>query len=128
MNTKKLEPIKISFDGTAYYVNEKTNKVGCRLTFSFKGPDSVIKVLSQFADVECCEVLAEATLHPKDRFDVEKGVAVARAKAESMAYRKANNMFKRICGKLADVALSFKNFNDKTIRVIEHNNEYISKF
>lgn len=127
-NRTSLEPIKISFDTPIYYVNKKNNKVGCRLTFGIKGPASVIKVINAFTDEDCFEVVAEASLHPKDRFDVETGTAIARAKAETMAYRRVNRLFKRICGKLADVAIAFSDFDVKTATVINNNDKFLSKF
>ena len=123
-----LEPIKISVTGYNYYVNEAKKTVGCRMFFDIKGPDCVIKILEQFADTACCEVHAEAHLDPADKFDYKTGVRIARAKAESMAYRRANNLFKRICGKLADAAIAFANFDEKTAQVLDHNKEYIAKF
>ena len=127
-NNTTLEPIKISFDTPIYYVNKKTHKVGCRLSFGIKGPTSVIKVINSFADEKCFEVVAEASLHPDDNFDIEKGTTIARAKAETMAYRRVNRLFKRICGKLANVAIAFTNFDHKALTVINNNDEFLSKF
>ena len=127
-NSTTLEPIKISFDTPIYYVNKKTNKVGCRLQFEIKGPDSVIKVINSFADEDCFEVVAEASLHPDDNFDIEKGTTIARAKAETMAYRRVNRLFKRICGKLANVAIAFMDFDHKALTVINNNDDFLSKF
>ena len=127
-NSTTLEPIKISFDTPIYYVNKKTNKVGCRLSFGIKGPASVITIINSFTDEDCFEVVAEASLHPDDKFDIEKGTTIARAKAETMAYRRVNRLFKRICGKLADVAIAFMDFDVKAATVIDNNDEFLAKF
>lgn len=124
----KLEPIKISFDGTTYYAKEKANKVGCRLTFSIKGPDDVIKMLESFADEDLYEVVAETKLHPDDEFNFEKGCKIAQAKAENMAYRRLDRMLNRITHRLMGVVDSFCDFSYKSDRVIKHNKEFISKF
>lgn len=124
----KLEPIKISFEGATYYVKEKTNKVGCRLTFSIKGPNDVIKMLESFVDEELYEVVAETKLHPDDEFNFEKGCSIARAKAENMAYRRLDRMLNRITHRLMGVVDSFCDFSYKSDRVIKHNKEFISKF
>lgn len=127
-NSTTLEPIKISFDTPIYYVNKKNNKVGCRLSFGIKGPASVITIINSFTDEDCFEVVAEASLHPDDSFDIEKGKTIARAKAETMAYRRVNRLFKRICGKLADVAIAFMDFDVKSATVINNNDEFLAKF
>lgn len=122
----KLEPIKISFETPHFYT--KDDKVFCKLGFSIKGSDDVIQIIENFADADCCEVTAYAKLHPEDNFDINAGMKVARARAESMAYRQFERMLCRITCRLMGVIDQFVDFNEKTHNVIESNNKYIAKF
>ena len=122
----KLEPIKISFEAPHFYTKE--DKVFCKLGFYIKGSDDVIRIIENFADAECCEVTAYAKLHPEDNFDMNAGMKVARARAESMAYRQFERMLCRITCRMMGVIDSFADFNEKTHNVIESNNKYIAKF
>jgi hypothetical protein len=131
MNCKyavKLESVKISFEEPCFYVKEEENKVFCKLGFYIKGPEDVIRIIENFADAECCEVTAYAKLHPEDNFDLNVGMKVARARAETMAYRQFERMLCRITWRLMGVIDAFVDFNEKTQNVIESNNKYISKF
>lgn len=128
-----LEPIKISVKDYVYYVNEKTNIVGCKMYFDVKGPECVIKILKDFDDCHCTKngcyyVTAEAHLDPVDDFNAEIGMRIVRAKAESMAYKMINNMFNRIQATIASVLFAFNKFDEKTKQVIEHNEKYLNKF
>ena len=123
-----LEPIKISITNTTYYVNTKANTVGCRLSFNIKGPDNTIDIISLLFDHDCYEVTAEARLNPEDNFDYEIGKKVARAKAESMAYKRVSRMLVRIAYKMNEAMMSFGEFIDKAERVIIHNDKYLAKF
>ena len=122
----KLEPIKISFETPHFYT--KDDKVFCKLGFSIKGSDDVIRIIENFADADCCEVTAYAKLHPEDNFDINAGMKVARARAESMAYKQFERMLNRITHRMMGVVDSFCDFSYKSDRVIKHNKEFISKF
>lgn len=123
-----LEPIKISITNTTYYVNKKANTVGCHISFNIKGPDNAINIISLLFDHDCYEVTAEAHLNPDDNFDFEIGKKVARAKAESMAYKRVSRMLVRIAYKMNEAIMSFGEFIDKAERVINHNDKYLAKF
>lgn len=124
----KLEPIKISFVNTWFIINEEEKTVGCKLRFNIKGSKDAIKIINDFADDKFREVTAYARLHEGDVFDIESGKKVARARAESMAYRRFERMLCRITCQLMGVIDSFADFNEKTHNVIESNNKYIGKF
>jgi hypothetical protein len=122
------EAIKLSVTDTIYYVNEKTKAVGCKLYFDVKGSRDAITVIKHFSDNNCYEVTAEARLNPGDTFDLETGKRVARAKAESMAYKRLNNLLYRISQRLLNVLSDIDNFAYKTDDVIEHNDNYLKQF
>ena len=131
LNFEQVEPIKLSFTDPIYYTKPNTNgnaTVYCRLQFAVKGPTDVLNTIDVFADEDCYESIGQATVDPRDDYDFETGKRIARAKAESLAYKKASKLFARICGHLTSVELSFMQFNDKAEFVVDHNDIYLSKF
>ena len=74
------------------------------------------------------ELTAYATADPDDEFNVDTGMKIARAKAESMAYRRVKNLLSRFVVFDYDFTLKAVKFADKALDMIDHNEEYISKF
>lgn len=131
LNIEQVEPIKLSFTDPIYYTKPNasgTTTVYCKLQFVVKGPNDVLNTIVMFADEDCYESIGQATVDPRDDYDFVTGKRIARAKAESLAYKKASKLFARICGHLTSVALSFMQFNDKAEYVVDHNDTYLSKF
>ena len=131
LNFEPVEPIKLSFTDPIYYTKPNasgTTTVYCKLQFVVKGPNDVLNTIPMFADEDCYETIGQATVDPRDAYDFETGKRIARAKAESLAYKKTSKLFARICGHLTSVALSFMQFNDKAESVVVHNDTYLSKF
>lgn len=131
LNFGQVEPIKLSFTDPIYYTKINsggTTVVYCKLQFAIKGPDDVLKSIKAFADEDCYESIGQATVDPQDTYDFETGKRIARAKAESLAYKKVNRLFTRICGRLTDTALMFFRFSDKVEFILDHNDTYLSKF
>lgn len=131
LNFGPVEPIKLSFTDPIYYTKPNTNGttiVYCKLHFVVKGPNDVLSTIEVFADEDCYEVIGQATVDPRDVYDFEAGKRIARAKAESLAYKKASKLFARICGRLTSIALAFMQFNEKSESVVNHNDEYLSRF
>lgn len=128
LNIEQVEPIKLSITDTIFYTNPKNMSVGCKIYFVIKGPNDVLNIINMFADEDCHEAVAEAHVNPEDVYDVETGKRIARAKAESLAYKKVNKLFSRICGRLTCAAISFMEFNEKSESVVNHNDEYLSRF
>ena len=131
LNIEQVEPVKLSFTDPIYYTkpnSDGTTVVYCKLQFVVNGPKDVLKAIKAFADEDCYESLGQATVDPRDNYDFVTGKRIARAKAESLAYKKASKLFARICGHLTSVALSFMQFNDKAEFVVDHNDTYLSKF
>ena len=131
LNFEQVELIKLSFTDPIYYTKPNasgTTTVYCKLQFVVKGPNNVLKSIEAFADEDCYESIGQATVDPRDDYDFETGKRIARAKAESLAYKKVSKLFARICGHLTDVALAFMQFNDKAEFIVDHNDTYLSKF
>lgn len=127
-----MEKFKLSVCNTEFYINRKKNRVRCKLDFDIKWNPKYQGLLRLFMvwnrDPFESEVLAEANLDPQDVFDVEKGMKVARAKAESMAYRKTYKLLERFMEDVLNMANDVKDFQDKARSTIEHNNKYIEQF
>lgn len=131
LNIEQVEPIKLSFTDPIYYTKPNasgTTTVYCKLQFVVKGPGYVLNAIDLYADEDCYESIGQATVDPRDDYDFVTGKRIARAKAESLAYKKTSKLFARICGHLTSVALAFMQFNDKAEYVVDHNDTYLSKF
>ena len=137
---------KLSFFEPNFYVNEKKKTVTCVMKYVLKlnqdAPNKSYEFetgLKYISDYYLNEednairyrftVTDVAKLDPHDTFDVETGKKVARAKAESSAYRHMSKILNRVYGKfIDDLAAMTNEFTDKAESVIEHNNKYLAKF
>lgn len=121
-----IQPIKLSVNKIVYYTKDTT--VYCRMFFNVKGHPDVLTTIDALVDEDCYEVTAEARLAAGDTFDLETGKKIARAKAESMAYRKLFGCLRRLASRLMDVFDAIDEFGYKADTVCNHNEEYLSKF
>ena len=122
------QKLKLSVYNTEFYVNEKKKRVRCKMQFGIRGDIDTLLLIDMFNDRNCFEVMAEANTDPQDHFDVETGKKVARAKAESMAYKQLNNMLRRIALKTYYAMQDFMDFDIKADGVKEHNDKYLATF
>lgn len=132
--------IKLSFKEPRYIVNEEKKVVTCLIDYRVKCSIYEIKTMignmcalagqdSQDSIFHTFTVNAQARLHPNDVFDVEVGKKIARAKAESYAYKFANDQLQKYCKKFINrVNKALDNFDLKTSEVVHHNNKYLEKF
>jgi hypothetical protein len=135
--------IKLSFGSPEYFVNESNKTVTCKLSFRLNPSDgtrynSYCHALLELSDAVLKEeesirdrwtVAETAKLDPADTFDVETGKKVARAKAESSAYKfMANKIAKVINGSYNVIACACEEFIEKAAAVKNHNDEYLSQF
>ena len=123
-----VELIKLSITDVTYYIIHSKQVVGCKMKFHIKGSDDALNIATVLWDGTSNEVTAEAHIAPGDVFDVEIGKKIARAKAESMAYKKAMNFLHRVAGRAMDVLSQYDDFMYKAESVIEHNNRYLATF
>lgn len=122
------QKLKLSVYNTEFYVNEKKKRVRCKMQFGIRGDIDTLLLVNMFSDRNCFEVMAEANTDPQDQFDVETGKKVARAKAESMAYKQLTNMLRRIALKTYYSMQDFMDFDIKADGVREHNEKYLATF
>lgn len=123
-----VEPIKLSISHITYWVNEKTKVVGCKMRYHIKGDDNVLDMCLALGDNRNNLVVAEAHLAPGDTFDVETGKRIARAKAESMAYKSAMSYLNGAADKALCALNQIDDFLDKAEGVLEHNDKYLATF
>lgn len=61
----------------------------------------------------------------EDKFDANKGMKIALARAEMNAYKRAYKYFKSRLDSYKETVKTFSDFCDKAQHCIEHNKEYI---
>lgn len=133
--------LKLSFNEPTFYVNESKKTVTCVMSYRLrvKGNDALATAIQRVADTYLNEddnvirypfvVSSTAKLNPLDKFDAETGKKVARAKAESSAYKHISRTLNRSIGKFVRESVKLcAEFNRKTFDVCMYNDEYISKF
>ena len=135
--------IKLSFGSPEYFVNESNNTVTCKLNFRLNPSDgtrydSFCNALFELSDAALKEeesirdrwtITETAKLDPADTFDVEIGKKVARAKAESSAYKfMAKKIAKIIDNSYNVIVDSCEQFIEKAAGVKRHNDKYLSQF
>lgn len=123
--------MKISVIDCQYFVNEKKKTVTCKMFYALK-MEEVISNAFRFLIGEyphCPQsVIATAYLAPGDTFDEKKGKQVARAKAETMAYKEMLPLMDKLRNTLNYVEVEMSEFGFKATDTIEHNKEYLSTF
>lgn len=133
--------LKLSFNEPTFYVNESKKTVTCVMGYRLrvKGNNALESVIKYISDEYLVDdenairypfvVSSTAKLNPLDKFDVETGKKVARAKAESLAYKHISRTLNRSIGKFVRESVELcAEFNRKAFDVCAHNDEYISKF
>ena len=127
---------KLSFDEPKFFVNEKMGIVTCVMHCYLKGQDWAMKEMGDVIDgykdnpISHGFTITEiAHLDPQDTFDVEIGKKVARAKAESSAYRYMTKSLIRVVGKYCNMLSDGLNaFGEKAAGVIAHNKRFLEQF
>jgi hypothetical protein len=117
--------IKIKFENPIYSINEEKGTVGCILNYEILYPELLKDV---FPEKAVYFTTGNAFLSENDKWDVNIGKKVSLAKAEQKAYanvmkycvKTIKNCYKAMC--ICDM------FYEKGEFVINHNDNYISKF
>ena len=122
--------IKIKFKDPEYFVNEEKGIVVCNLHYYVDYPRDLAKVFYWTVDTSpvrgVCKAVAK--LGEGETFDLNVGKKVSLAKAEQKAYNKVFKYCLKAINNCAGMIEKLHNFAEKAVRVIDHNEEYISKF
>lgn len=123
--------MKISVNNCQYFVNKKKKTVTCKMSYVLK-MEEVTSNAFRFllGEYPYCnqEVITTAYLAKGDTFDVKKGKQVARAKAETMAYKNMLHLMPRLLSKFSEMSIEVNNFINKATDTVEHNKEYLKSF
>lgn len=129
-----MDKIKLSVYNTEYHISTKKKQVSCQIDFRLKGDPKFLSLLNEFIRLTNdpistgYTVTAYANLNPLDKFDIETGMKVARAKAESMAYNRIKKFMLRYIDFLLNTSKEIDNFMKKAEGTINHNEKYLTKF
>lgn len=136
-----MENFKLSFEEPMYYVNEEKETVTCVLYYHLLGNQKLMRLV-EFMGNE----LLDSKNHPNpfyssfkacysvkpchgDKFDIEIGKKVSRAKAESAAYKYMANLLRRMFNHYSDMYNDMcDSFYVKASSVIDHNDRYLEQY
>lgn len=122
--------IKLSETDCQYFINEEKKTVSCKMFYRLKLDNDIVGVFTHiFGEYPCYLQKATATAHlaEGDTFDVNKCMQIARAKAETMAYKNMRQLMKKLSGKLASMLVVTNDFENRAEDIIKHNDEYLKK-
>ena len=126
------EKLKMSVTNTIFYVDRYKHHVKCELYFKIKGPKTTVDMLEAFRkttnDPLSYHVHSEAHLDPQDEFNVDTGMKIARAKAESMAYKRIMKFLGRYYAHMGEISNDIDDLYNKGFDTVGHNDEYLKKF
>ena len=123
--------IKLSETDCEYFINEEKKTVSCKMFYRLKMDSDMNIVFAHLFDEYPFypeSVTATTHLSEGDTFDVNKGMQVARAKAETIAYKIARKNVKKLSDKLASMLVCTNDFENRAEDVINHNKEYRKTF
>ena len=119
--------IKIHFYGEKF--SHKGNKVVCVVNYNIYAPEYYDKHGSygNFR-FETMKAIGVAVCGEDDIFDFEKGKKIAKARAETEAYKRATELLRDKVFNLANAYVNmYTDFYLKNMNVRKHNKEYIKK-
>lgn len=124
MKFREYQKFKLSFDDPQYsdveVLESGKMRITCRIEAAINFPMlGNVRFVTWPFNVTGVGV---ATCSENDAFDLEIGKRVARAKAESSAYRQINKRINKALKQIEDLSVEF---NDKTFAVEDHNWDYI---
>lgn len=124
--------IKLSFQDHKFYTNPATGQVYCKVKFSINMDGRFQKLLNAFIKATNYPinyvVISGSNLAPGDVFDPEIGKKVARAKAESAAYKRVDKMLQKFMDFTLLMNEDILDFFTKSSETIEYNKTYLNNF
>ena len=105
-----------------YFVNEKKGVVVC------KDYATIITSLP-FAnyDFGMITVQASAKCRPGEKFDVNRGMRIAKTRAENMIYAEAQKKLKKQIEECDKIKEEMSGFLEKSVEIVAHNDDYIDR-
>ena len=130
---KDRNEIKISFKEPKFHIDKANKVVVCILEGTPHYPKAIDYTFTtitdlMYIDVNEITVKAIAKLSPGDEFDENIGMKVALAKAENKAYEQVCTNLKDYMRSINTIIEQCKDFLFKSANVIEHNDEYLTRF
>lgn len=124
---------KLSVTNTEYFINQAKKTVTCKMKFGLDGPEQALRLFQDYMftydqSLITNEIVATAKLDPKDTFDEDAGMKIARTKAETAMYRRVGRAMYRFGRYLASSLSHTEDMLEKSVNVIEHNDKYLEKF
>ena len=123
--------IKLSVIDCQYFFNKKKKTVTCKMIYKLKMDKSIENAFrfltGKYPHCPQC-VITTAYLANGDTFDEKKGTQVARAKAESMAYKEMVLLMDSLRDILNNIEIGLSEFGFKASDIISHNKEYLKTF
>lgn len=118
--------IKLIFVERSFHYSESLNTIVCKLSckLNFNIPQYWKNLLTEWTEFD---VTGIAICSKEDKFDINKGIAIASAKAEIEAYKVAKNMLKVIKKQMAEFSKCLETPIEKFDKYVTNNIDFINK-
>lgn len=120
--TRKNFKLSFNKDKTTFLIDENKKNVHCRMECFIKCPHSEYGVNLYYKPFV---VISVAKCSGNDKFDIDRGKRIAMAKAENNAYKRATKLLNEDYKHLVFITDAMRNFSEKAVGQIEHNEDYI---
>ena len=121
--TRKNFKLSFNKDKTTFLIDENKKTVDCRMECFIKCPHSEYGSVNLY--YKPFVVISVAKCSGNDKFDIERGKRVALAKAENIACKRAIKLLNEDYKHLVFITDAMRNFSEKAVAQIEHNEDYI---
>ena len=123
---KYRENFKLAYQNKpSYQIDEENKSVKCHLTVKVITPDSLFA--NKIMDTTVITANGYAKCDDMDKFNHEVGKRIALARAESLAYHKAEVIIRNCAYDALKFIVASDKFEDKSNFVQVHNKQYIAK-
>lgn len=123
---KYRENFKLAYQGKpSYQIDEERKSVKCHLTVKIITPDSLYA--NKIMDTTVISANGYSKCDDKDKFDVNVGKKIALARAESLAYHKAEVLINQCVLDAYNFIDAAEIFADKSNFVQAHNKNYVTR-
>ena len=117
--------IKLNFQEPSFFIYEKEGIITCTLKAQLSQSNDLIQFFDFFNENPHITSYGYAKCNKEDKFDVERGKRIALSRAENKIYEMALKKINKIYNCFKQYNEKIIKFNNKTIKAIAHNNNYI---